>query len=88
MTLTVRCGRRLAGDKRVKRTGTYTYYKCTNKNTCNAPQDRCKASPVAGGRAEAQVWDWVIERLSNPALIVEIAQGSDEADRAQRERGG
>jgi site-specific DNA recombinase len=80
------CGRRLAGDKKVKATGTYTYYKCTNKSTSNALADRCNASPVSGGRAEAQVWDWVMERLSNPALIMEIAQGSDQADRAQRER--
>lgn len=80
------CGNRLSGNKMVQASGTYTYYYCSNKKRSHqGAADRCKAAIVNGRRAEEKVWNWLIERLSNPDLLMELLQ-SDDADRAQRER--
>lgn len=79
------CGRRLFGDKAVRKTGTYKYYVCTNKQGQVPVGDRCQAARVNGWQAEEKVWNWVVTRLSNPDLLMELLQ-SDDADRAQRER--
>src|SRR5205823_4443010 len=72
------CGRKLVGDKTTNRSGTYTYYRCNG--------DRGVVQQVNGRRAEERVWAWVMERLTNPDLIIRMLQSDDEAEQASRRR--